>query len=97
MAINIWLLVINSTTKGRAQDNYLVLGDNTSAIGWIFRRTQIPPESWYFELANLIARKVAGLVTDADCSLCAQHIKGVHFADSARVEQGNSPFLFLDG
>jgi hypothetical protein len=55
---------------------HLSLGDNTSAIGSIFRSTRLPPESAYYAPVQLITRKVARLTTESQQCPCAQHLKG---------------------
>ena len=73
MAINIWL----ATKRGKRHDCILALGDNTSAIGWLFHSSKVGPSSIYYETIQLIARKVASLLLTSECCLAAQHLQGV--------------------
>jgi hypothetical protein len=54
----------------------LSLGDNTLAIGWIFRSTQLPQDLPYYLPVPLISRKVALLISKSQQGLCSQHLKG---------------------
>lgn len=74
MAVNIWLMC----DRAKEDDHrcLLALGDNTSAIGWIFRSGKVVRGSIYFQAVQLIARKVATLVYKKRCCLYSQHIKG---------------------
>jgi hypothetical protein len=76
MAVTIWIVILDCTARGLTDECILSLGDNTSAIGWIFRSTRLPPDSPYYAPVQLIARKVALLVTESRQGLCSQHLKG---------------------
>jgi hypothetical protein len=76
MAITLWLIILDCAARDFTGECILGLGDNTSAIGWIFRSTCLPPESPYYAPVQLIARKVAGLTAESQQCLCAQHLKG---------------------
>jgi hypothetical protein len=76
MAVTIWLIVLECAARGLVDECILGLGDNTSAIGWIFRSTRLPPDSPYYSPVQLIARKVAILTTESHQCLCSQHLKG---------------------
>jgi hypothetical protein len=39
MAVTIWLILLGCATKGLSEECILSIGDNTSAIRWIFRST----------------------------------------------------------
>jgi len=54
----------------------LSLGDNTSAIGWIFKSGRLPRNSPYFAPVQMIARHLALQVTNADAQLTSQHLPG---------------------
>jgi hypothetical protein len=73
MIVNIWLMCLEFTSRSEC---LLAAGDNTSAIGWLFRSSQIPKESLYYDAVQLGARKVAELVTESEHCLASQHIKG---------------------
>jgi hypothetical protein len=76
MAVTIWLILLDCTEKGITDECILSLGNNTSAIGWIFRSARLPPTSPYYAPVQIIARKVALLVTESHQGLCSQHLKG---------------------
>jgi hypothetical protein len=54
----------------------LTVGDNTSATGWMFRSSQLPEDSVYYDAVQLAARHVATLVIDSEHCLATQHTKG---------------------
>ena len=76
MAVTIWLVVKECEEEGAKEECILALGDNTSAIGWLHRSGRLSPESVYYEAVNLVARKVASLVTKSENCLFSQHIRG---------------------
>jgi hypothetical protein len=77
MAVTIWLIVLNCAERGLT-DECISLGDNTSAIGWIFRSTRLPVDSPHYS-SQLASSKVALLVTGSHQCLCSQHLKGSNF------------------
>ena len=76
MMVTIWLVLIECDETGSEQDCILALGDNTSAIGWLFKSGKLPIDSPYYKAVQLIARKLARLVTGSSHCLASQHIKG---------------------
>ena len=54
----------------------LALGDNTSAIGWIFRSSRIGRESKYFKAVRFISRTIAKKSIEAKVLIHSQHIQG---------------------
>jgi len=78
MAVNFWLLILQMKAQNKRHECLLVLGDNTSAIGWIFRCSQMPSGSWYHKPVNKIARKLALLLLDSQHLLFTQHLRGVY-------------------
>jgi len=74
MAINV-LLLLEGNTGGKFPC-VLALGDNTSAIGWIFRTGKIHRESIYFETVKKISRKIAWAAIESDAQIMAQHFQG---------------------
>jgi hypothetical protein len=76
MMITTWLILLDCDALGLSSECILVLGDNTSAIGWLFRSGKIPPDSFYYSAVQLIARKLAELLTDSSHILSSQHLKG---------------------
>ena len=78
MVVNTWLLILDLRRDGLKQDCILALGDNTSAIGWLFRSGKLPSTSWYAEPVQMIARKLAQVVMDTSHCLASQHLQGEH-------------------
>ena len=76
MMVTIWLVLIECEENGSEQECILALGDNTSAIGWLFKSGKLPIDSPYYKAVQLIARKLARLVTGSSHCLASQHIKG---------------------
>ena len=76
MAISILLLLHEARQSGESFPCLLVIGDNTSAISWLFRSGRVPRSSRYYAIVKSIARKVATEVTDSRAQLCSQHIAG---------------------
>ncbi len=73
MAINIWLSCLDS--EG-CESCILAIGDNTSAIGWLHNSSHLDIE-WEACRAHLqVAQKIATLLTEHQCCLALQHIKG---------------------
>jgi hypothetical protein len=75
MVIGIWLICLDSTTSSEC---ILALGDNTSAIGWLFKSGSVDPHSVTFPAIQVVARKLGSLMTTSPHCLASQHIKGVH-------------------
>jgi hypothetical protein len=76
MVVTIWLVLIECAEQGSEQDCILGLGDNTSAIGWLFKSSKLPPDSPYYKPVQLIARKLARLINASTHCLAGQHLKG---------------------
>jgi hypothetical protein len=76
MMVTIWIILLECDELGLSEECILVLGDNTSAIGWLFRSGRIPKSSFYYEAVQLVARKLAELITDSSHILASQHLKG---------------------
>jgi hypothetical protein len=68
MMVTIWLVLIECE-----QDCILALGDNTSAIGWLFKSGKLPFDSLHYKPVQLISRKLARLLTDSSHCLASQH------------------------
>jgi hypothetical protein len=71
MAISIWLECLVPTDNAEC---ILSLGDNTSAIGWLFRSSHVNPTSLSFDAIQLVARKVATLIMESPHCIASQHI-----------------------
>jgi hypothetical protein len=76
MMVTIWLVLIECEETGSEQDCILALGDNTSAIGWLFKSGKLAFDSPYYKAVQIIARKLARLITSSSHCLASQHIKG---------------------
>jgi hypothetical protein len=76
MMVTVWLVLLECQTNGSTQDCILALRDNTLAIGWLYKSSCLLPGSPYYEPVQLIARKLAQLVTASSHCLASQHIKG---------------------
>jgi hypothetical protein len=76
MAISILLLLEEAVSANERFPCLLVLGDNTSAIAWLFKSGRIPRSSRYYPIVKAIARRIAMEVTAGQAQLCSQHIAG---------------------
>jgi hypothetical protein len=76
MVVTTWLIVIDCEERGLKEECILSLGDNTSAVGWLFLSSRLAPDSPYYAPVQMIARKLARLVTNSSQGLCAQHLRG---------------------
>jgi hypothetical protein len=76
MMVTIWLVILECEQDSSEEDCILALGDNTSAIGWLYKSSRLLPGSPYYEPVQLIARKLARLVLSSSHCLAGQHIKG---------------------
>ena len=74
MGINILLLI--HFTKPGTFPCFLALGDNTSAIAWIFKSGKVSKHSPYYYSVKLIARKIASAVIETRAQLSSQHLPG---------------------
>jgi hypothetical protein len=73
MVVNVWLECEDSRKTFQC---ILALGDNTSAIGWLFASSKFPSESPAHRAHLLVARQLASLLLLHDHCLASQHIKG---------------------
>jgi hypothetical protein len=73
MVVNIWLECEDST---EAFQCILALGDNISAIGWLFTSSKFPSDSPAHKAHLMVARQLASLLHIHDHCLATQHIKG---------------------
>jgi hypothetical protein len=74
MAVSVKLLILEA--EGSLYACLLPLGDNTSAISWIFRSGRITKSSPYYAAVKMIAREVANDVMAAKVQVTPQHLKG---------------------
>jgi hypothetical protein len=73
MVINVWLEIEDATEP---HECILALGDNTSAIGWLFTSSKFPSSSIAHKAHLMVARQLATLVLESDHCLASQHLKG---------------------
>jgi hypothetical protein len=76
MAISVLLLLREAKREGEQFPCLLVLGDNTSAISWLFKSGKIARSSRYYPVVKSIARHLALSVTEGQAQLCSQHLAG---------------------
>jgi len=76
MAISVLLLLKEARDEAEDFPCLLVMGDNTSAIAWLFKSGRIPRSSRYYPIVKAIARHIAMEVTRGKAQLCSQHIAG---------------------
>ena len=90
MAVSVLLLIHESTRDSEQFPCLLVLGDNTSAISWLFKSSRITKSSQYYHVVKHIARHVALAVTEGQSQLCSQHLAGSYnvIADLLSFEGG---------
>jgi hypothetical protein len=74
MAVNVWIECLHTSTESEC---ILAIGDNTSAIGWLFSSGKKPTDSLSFKAVQVVAcNKVARLILGSEHCLASQHIKG---------------------
>jgi hypothetical protein len=73
MVINIWVECIDSTGK---HECILALGDNTSAIGWLFSTSKFPANSAAHQAHLVAERQLSRVLLQNDHCLASQHLKG---------------------
>jgi hypothetical protein len=77
MAISIMLLLREAAEDEEEHPCILVLGDNTSAVSWIFRSGRVSRNSFYYPAVKFIARTIASQALQASAQICSQHLAGV--------------------
>jgi hypothetical protein len=73
MVINVWLICLEAHPLSEC---ILAIGDNTSAIGWLFKSGKMPTDTATYDAIQMVARKLGSLVTESEHCLASQHIKG---------------------
>ena len=73
MVVNVWLECLDRTST---QPCILAIGDNTSAIGWLFRTASLNHDGQAHKAHLFVARTLATLLLDHDCCIASQHING---------------------
>jgi hypothetical protein len=76
LTITLWTIILECEWEGASEECILVLGDSTSAIGWLFRTGHVQKESFYYAAVHMIARKIARLIAHSSHCLASQHLKG---------------------
>jgi hypothetical protein len=74
--VTAWLECLDSETH--AEECILALGDNTSALGWIYRSSRVKPTSMSYKAIQKVARHLATVFLDSTHCLASQHLKGDH-------------------
>ena len=77
MAISVMLLLKEAEEEQESHPCILVLGDNTSAVSWIFRSGRISRNSRYYPAVKFIARTIASQALQSGAQICSQHLAGV--------------------
>jgi hypothetical protein len=92
MAISIWLECLNTSDNSEC---ILSLGDNSSAVGWLFKSSHVDPSSLTFDAIQIVARKVATIIMDSPHCLASQHIRGKHnvVSDLLSFEKSDRGYL----
>ena len=76
MAVSVLLLIKEARDDNERHPCLLVLGDNTSAISWIFRSGRVARTSKYYRAVKMIARHIAHVTLSASAQVCSQHLAG---------------------
>ena len=76
MAISVLLLIQETRADNEIHPCLLVLGDNTSAISWIFKSGRVARTSKYYKAVKTIARHIAHSTLSASVQVCSQHLAG---------------------
>jgi hypothetical protein len=71
MAISIWLECLESSNNAKC---ILSLGDNSSAVGWLFKSSHADPSLLTFDAIQIVARKVATIIMNSPHCLASQRI-----------------------
>ena len=76
MAVSILLLLEEAARENEKHPCLLVLGDNTSAISWIFKSGRVRRDSYYYSAVKFIARHITVKTLEREAQVCSQHIAG---------------------
>jgi len=76
MVVTIWLAIKNCDNGELIHEHILGLGNNTSAIGWLYKTRGVKKATHYDQPVNFVARKLAIVVTESNHSLASQHCLG---------------------
>jgi len=78
LGMTVSLLLMMEEARDGEEEVLLALGDNTSAIGWIFKTGRLSRSSRYYVPARMMARKVASASIEANVQILAQHLRGAY-------------------
>jgi hypothetical protein len=70
LSITLWFLLQECQGQNLAEECLLVLGNSTSALGWLY-------STFYCASVNLVASQIAHLILHSLHCLASQHIKGL--------------------
>jgi hypothetical protein len=74
MVINVWIMCIEHVESSEC---LLAVGDNTSAMGWMFRSSRLHEDcSIYYDAVQITARHIAKIIIASKHCLATQHTKG---------------------
>ena len=76
MSVTLWLLILDCQAAGCKEECFLMLGNSTSALGWLYQVSRFQDSSFYHRAVHLIAWKIACLMSESSHSLASQHIHG---------------------
>jgi hypothetical protein len=97
MVVTIKLLLIECNNKVLMDECIMSMGDNTSAIGWLFRTAGVKRHFWFYPAVRKISETLATDITSLGHCLFSQHLKGaankvadtLSFAGSERGEMND--------
>jgi len=78
LGMTVSILLMIKEAKSEREGALLALGDNTLAIGWIFKSGRLPKSSKYYYPAKKMAQKIAEEAIQADVRILAQHLRGTY-------------------
>jgi hypothetical protein len=73
MVVGVWLEIKAASDSSEC---ILALGDNTSAIGWLFRSGRVDQNSLSYAAIQQVARHLATLTLNGNHCLPSHHLKG---------------------
>jgi hypothetical protein len=76
-AISVLMLLKEAAEDQEDHPCIPALGDNTSAVSWIFRSGRIANTSRYYPTVKFIARTIASRALTVGAQICLQHLAGV--------------------
>jgi hypothetical protein len=76
MMITVWLVILECKQQRQEQECILTLGDNTSAICWLYNSSCLLPGLPYYKPVQMIAHKLARIIIASSHCLASQHMRG---------------------